>query len=89
MRIGLDDLAYLYTLERLIDESREDPEKVIAVTAAEEFIHTLDGMIEDNMNKYRDPASRDDYQWPVARYAEVRAAVIDLILRLYTPPHGS
>ena len=89
MRIGLDDMAYLYTLERLIDESREDPEKVIAVTAAEEFIHTLDGMIEDNMNKYRDPASRDDYQWPVARYAEVRAAVIDLILRLYTPPHGS
>jgi hypothetical protein len=88
MRIGLDDLAYMYTLERLMEDMRADPEKVAAVAAAEAFIHKLDGMLEDDMNKYRDPAIRDDYQWPVARYDEVRAEVIDLILRLYTSPHG-
>ena len=88
MRIGLDDLAYLFTLERVIEDSRADPEKVAAVTAAEAYLDKLDGMLEDDMNKYRDPATRDDYQWPVARYDEVRAEVIDLILQLYTPPHG-
>ena len=88
MRIGLDDLAYLYTLERVIEDSRADPEKVAAVATAEAYLHKLDGMLEDDMNKYRDPATKDDYQWPVARYDEVRAEVIDLILQLHTPPHG-
>jgi len=83
MRIGLDDLAYLYTLEQVIEDSRDDPAKVSAVTAAEVFIRRLDGMIEDDMNKYRDHATRESYQWSVARYDEVRDKVIDLILQLY------
>ncbi len=88
MRIGLDDLAYLYTLERVVEASREEPKKIAAVRAAEVYLNQLDGMIDDDMNKYRDPATRDDYQWSVARYDELRAEVIDLILGLYTPTHG-
>jgi hypothetical protein len=88
MRIGLDDLAYLYTLEQLMEDSRADPQKVADVRAAEAFIHKLDGLLEDDMTYYRDPATRDEHRWPVARYDEVRAEVVDLILRLYPPPHG-
>jgi hypothetical protein len=84
MRIGLDDLAYLYTLEQVVAGSRGDPEKALAVAAAEAFIHKLDSMIEDDMNKYRDHATRDSHRWPVERYDEVRDEVIELILRLYS-----
>jgi hypothetical protein len=82
MRIGLDDLAYLHTLEQVVASSRGDPGKHLAVKAAEEFIHNLDNMIEDDMNKYRDKATRDSHQWPVERYDEVRNEVIELILQL-------
>ena len=82
MRIGLDDLAYLHTLERQIEASRGDPAKASAVAAAETFINKLDGMIEDDMSKYRDRDTQDSYRWPVARYDELRAEVIDLILGL-------
>jgi hypothetical protein len=85
MRMGLDDLAYLYTLEQVVASSRGDPEKALAVTAAEAFIHKLDSMIEDDMNKYRDHATRDSHRWPVKRYDEVRGEVVELILRLYKP----
>ncbi|MEN8205412.1 MAG: hypothetical protein ABFS24_05300 [Pseudomonadota bacterium] len=88
MRMGLDDLAYLYTLEQLIEDSRGDPLKVSAVTAAEAFLHKLDGMIEDDMNKYRDRATRDSHQWPVEHYDELRSEVIDRILGLKAPPEG-
>ena len=37
----------------------------------------------ENMNKYRDHATRESHQWSVARYDEVRDKVIDLILQLY------
>jgi hypothetical protein len=84
MRIGLDDLAYLYTLEQVVAGSRGDPEKALAVAAAEAFIHKLDSMIADDMNKYRDHATRDSHRWPVERYDEVRDEVIELILRLYS-----
>ena len=82
MRIGLDDLAYLNTLEQAIEDSRADPAKALAVTAAGAFIHKLDGMIEDDMSKYRDGATRDSYRWPVVRYDELRDEIIDQILGL-------
>ena len=82
MRIGLDDLAYLHTLEQAMEDSRADPARAAAVAAAEAFIHKLDGMIADDMNKYRDRATRDSYRWPVARYDELRGKIIDLILGL-------
>lgn len=85
MRIGLDDLAYLHTLEQVLEDSRGDPLKDSAVVATEAFIYRLDGMIEDDMNKYYDSTVREDYQWTVERYDEVRSKVIDLILQLYNP----
>jgi hypothetical protein len=88
MRMGLDDLAYLYTLEQLIEGSRGDPEKASAVAEAEAFIHGLDGMIEaDIMNTYRGRDAKGRFEWLVARYDEVRNEVIELLLRLYTPQH--
>lgn len=82
MRMGLDDLAYLHTLEQLVASSRSEPAKDAAVTAAEAFIHRLDGMLESDMNKYRDRSGGDSLRWPVERYDAVRDEVIELILRL-------
>ena len=84
MRIGLDDLAYLHTLEQSLEDARTDPEKAPAVAAAEAFINRLDGMIESDMSRYREQADKTRFQWPVARYDQVRNEVIDLILRLHT-----
>ncbi|NOR40195.1 MAG: DUF4091 domain-containing protein [Gammaproteobacteria bacterium] len=83
MRIGLDDLAYLYTLEQVLEHARNDPEKAAAVAAAEVFINGLDDMIEDDMNKYYDGTVSENHQWTVERYDEVRTKVIDQILQLY------
>jgi hypothetical protein len=90
MRIGLDDLAYLHTLEQAMEDARADPARASAITAAEVFIRELDGMIEDDMNKYRDRATRDSHRWPVGRYDELRSEIIDLILGLQALPakHG-
>jgi hypothetical protein len=88
MRMGLDDLAYLFTLEQLIEGSRGEPEKAAAVAEAEAFIHGFDGIIEaDIMNTYRGHDARERFEWPVTRYDEVRNEVIELLLRLYTPQH--
>jgi len=86
MRIGLDDLAYLHTLEQAMEDARADPARVSAVTAAEALLHALDGMIEDDMNKYRDRATRGSYRWPMARYDELRSEIIDQILGLQALP---
>ena len=85
MRIGLDDLAYLHTLEQVLADARDDPAKAAAVKAAGKFLHALDSMLEDDMNRYRDETTRDRYQWPVERYDEMRGKIIELILALYTP----
>jgi hypothetical protein len=85
MRIGLDDLAYLHTLEQVLEDVRTDPEKASSVAAADAFIRRLDGMVESDMSKYREQAVRERFKWPVARFDEVRNEVIDLILRLQTP----
>ncbi len=61
VRIGLDDLAYLNTLEQAIEAARKDPAKQAAVARADAFIKRLDGMIEDEMKKYKDPR----YEGPV------------------------
>lgn len=82
MRMGLDDLAYLHTLEQFLEAARNLPAKRVAVARAEAFIRRLDGMIEDDMNIYLDPDSAATSRWPVQRYDEVRTAVIDHILEL-------
>ncbi|MBW1643796.1 MAG: DUF4091 domain-containing protein, partial [Deltaproteobacteria bacterium] len=83
MRMGLDDLAYLYTLEQVIDATRKDTAKKAAITKADAFIKKIDGMIEDDMNKYRDSHTKNKYTWPAERYDEIRSEIIDLILQLY------
>lgn len=82
MRIGLDDLAYLHTLELALVASRELPEKQQAVERAEAFIAGLDAMIEDDLNLYREPNTRQRHAWPVERFDALRNEAIDLILQL-------
>jgi len=82
MRVGLDDLAYLYTLEQALNTARAVPDKQAAVDRADAFIARLDAMIEDNMDKYREPDSRETYAWPVERFDALRSETVDLILQL-------
>ena len=83
MRMGLDDLAYLYTLEQAINATREDTERKSVLTKADAFIKKLDGIIEDDMNKYIDSHTKDNYIWPAERYDEMRSEIIELILKLH------
>ena len=82
MRIGLDDLAYLYTLEQVLEAARESSDKQAAVERTDAFISRLDAMLEDDMDKYRDAETRKQYAWPMARFDEIRGEVVDLVLQL-------
>jgi hypothetical protein len=82
MRIGLDDLAYLNTLEHLVEACRHDITRVHAVSAAESFISRLDALIHDDMQVYRQPKTGRANRWPVQRYGVLRDEVIELILDL-------
>jgi len=82
MRIGLDDLAYLHTLELALASAREVPDKQALVKRADAFIAHLDASIEDDMNKYQDANTRKQYAWPIARFDEIRSEVTGLILQL-------
>ena len=82
MRMGLDDLAYLNTLEKAIDAARDVPAKRSVVEAADAFIKELGDMIEDDMNKYRDKQTKNRYIWPVERYDVIRGQVADMIIQL-------
>ena len=82
MRMGLDDLAYLYTLEKAIDAAREVPAKRTLVVTADDYIKKLADMIEDDMNKYRDKQTKDRFAWPVERYDVIRSQVVDMIIQL-------
>ena len=82
MRMGLDDLAYLNTLEKAIEAAREEPAKRTLVEAADDYIKKLADSIEDDMNKYRDRQTKDRYTWPVERYDVIRSQVIDMIIQL-------
>lgn len=82
MRLGLDDLAYLHTLELALESARDVPDKQAAVERAAAFIASLDGLIEDDMNRYRDAATREQYAWPVARFDALRNEAIELLLQL-------
>lgn len=82
MRIGLDDLAYLFTLEKVIDEKRKLHEKRAEVARADLFIKQLYDLIEDDMNKYLDKQNKASYAWPAERIDATRNKVIDLIVQL-------
>ena len=44
--------------------TRQDFAKKAAAAKADAFIKKLDGMIEDDMNKYRNQHMKDKYIWP-------------------------
>ena len=82
MRIGLDDLAYLNTLEQLLAQSRDEPGNAQAVAEAEAFLAHLEGMIKIDREYYHRSGSGDNRNWPHEQYDSLRDEVIGLILDL-------
>jgi hypothetical protein len=82
MRIGLDDLAYLHTLEERIEAGRGLPSRRAAVAAAEAFIEKLAAEISDDMSVYLDRQGKVKAPWPAGRFDALRSQVADLILAL-------
>jgi hypothetical protein len=79
MRMGFDDLAYLHTLEQLLASRRDMAADNAALTGAEGFLHKLDALIGDDMNRYYDDKMQP---WPIERYDALRDEAIDHILEL-------
>ena len=79
MRMGFNDLAYLYTLEQLMAAERDAAADNAALSGAEAFLHKLDSMIEDDMGQYLNDKTQ---RWPIERYNTLRDELIDHILQL-------
>jgi hypothetical protein len=79
MRQGLDDLAYLHTLERTTRAAPPGPPR----DRAEALLERIDRMIDDDYAAYQDP--KDD-PWPDERYRRLRDEVVDAILPLLPNP---
>ncbi len=79
MRMGFDDLAYLYTLEKLLASGKKTRHNKEAVASAEAFLHKLGKQIDDDMNHYRNDETK---RWPAERYDDLRNSTIDHILQL-------
>ena len=82
MRMGLDDLAYIYTLEKTIEASRDRKEQMVAVSAAADFLGRLSDSLEEDMNKFGDRKSISLIAWPADKFDAVRNQLIDYILKL-------
>jgi hypothetical protein len=75
MRQGLDDLAYLHTLELLAAKAPVGSSR----TRAKRLIDRIDALIDDDYMRYREsPATL----WPAHRYGELRDDIIDMVLEL-------
>ncbi len=83
MRMGFNDLAYLYTLEQLLAAEPNAAADNAAIAGAEAFLHELDSMIEDDMDQYLNDETQ---RWPIERYNTVRDELIDHILQLRPHP---
>lgn len=79
MRMGFYDLSYLYTLEKLLATRKNSEHVESAVADAEAFLLKLEGLIEDDMNRY---INGDTKRWPAKRYDIFRNEIIDHILQL-------
>jgi hypothetical protein len=82
MRMGLDDLAYLYTLEKTIEAFRDREEKKDAVSAADGFLRRLSDSLEEDMSNYGDRKSISSIAWPADKIDAMRNQLIDFILKL-------
>lgn len=63
MRLGLDDLAYIYTLEYWIENAPSSQLRY----ESDALIERVDEMIDDNFSKHTTPTV-DGHRWPEARY---------------------
>lgn len=77
MRQGLDDLAYLHTLENMIENASSSQTRY----EAEALIERLDQMIDDDFSKYRGPTGNEN-RWTGARYDTLRNEISTMILKL-------
>lgn len=77
MRQGLDDLAYLYTLEYLTKKTSSSQIR----NEAEALLERIDQMISDDYSKYRD-AKQIGNRWNNDRYYELRSEISRIIIRL-------
>ena len=82
MRIGLDDLAYVYTLEQRIRETRGISEKADALSEADEFLRRLSDEIEEDMREYNDQKKSELIKWSAEKMDKTRDHIIDLIVGL-------
>jgi hypothetical protein len=77
MRQGLDDFAYLHTLEYMTENA---PSSTIR-DEAEALIKRIDAMIDDDFSKYSTPGS-GVYRWDDALYNSLRHEISDMIIKL-------
>lgn len=79
MRIGLDDLAYLNTLEQVLTELRVESGAAQVVAAAKAFFERLDSMINVDREYCCLTGSDENRNWQVEKYNLLRNEVIGLI----------
>jgi hypothetical protein len=82
MRMGLDDLAYLNTLELAILATRARNEKAAEVAAAEKTLKLLSDSLDADMDRIENGAAVGAVAWPAERFDEARNRLIDHILAL-------
>lgn len=82
MRMGLDDLAYIHTLEKRIEENRDRADRQGAIPPAEAFLSRLFAAIEIAPSRPGDPRMGARSPWPGSRVEAARNEIIDLILSL-------
>jgi hypothetical protein len=77
MRQGLDDLAYLHTLEYMTENA---PPGVIR-DEAEKMINRIDQMVNDDFSKYME-RKKDEFRWNEVRYNKLRHEISEMIMKL-------
>lgn len=86
MRQGLDDLAYLHTLQYMTENAASNQLR----RQAEALIARIDQMVDDDFSKYRS-STVDEYRWNEVRYDTLRHEISNMILKLKDAAefHGS
>jgi len=77
MRQGLDDLAYLHTLEYMTENAPPG----LLKDEAEKLINRIDRMIDDDFSKYTE-GKTDEFRWNEARYNKLRNEISKMLIKL-------
>jgi hypothetical protein len=88
MRIGLEDMAYLITLENAVAAARADAAKAALAAEADAFLKKLDGAIRDDCWKvsgYMGEGEQASTPWTAEQMDTTRNQVIDMIVKLKKP----